>query len=78
MFDPLTAPYQRLVGRRGVPPDAAARRIRNRQTVAAAMLLQTGQVDAALVGGSGDWWRQMEYLATDYPPTRRCLAGSSP
>jgi malate dehydrogenase (oxaloacetate-decarboxylating)(NADP+) len=67
VFDPLTAPYQRLVGRRGVPPDAAARRIRNRQTVAAAMLLQTGQVDAALCGGSGDWWRQMEYLLPIIP-----------
>jgi len=62
IFDPLVAPYQRLVGRRGVPPDAAARRMRNRATVAAAMLLQTGQVDAALCGGTGDWWRQMEYL----------------
>jgi malate dehydrogenase (oxaloacetate-decarboxylating)(NADP+) len=67
VFDPLTAPYQRLVGRRGVPPDAAARRIRNRQTVSAAMLLQTGQVDAALCGGSGDWWRQMEYLLPIIP-----------
>jgi malate dehydrogenase (oxaloacetate-decarboxylating)(NADP+) len=67
VFDPLVAPYQRLVGRRGVPPDAAARRIRNRQTVAAAMLLQTGQVDAALCGGTGDWWRQMEYLLPIIP-----------
>jgi malate dehydrogenase (oxaloacetate-decarboxylating)(NADP+) len=67
VFDPLTAPYQRLVGRRGVPPDAAARRMRNRQTVAAAMLLQTGHVDAALCGGSGDWWRQMEYLMPIIP-----------
>ena len=36
--------YQRLVGRRGVPPDAAARRMLRRPTVAAAMLLQAGQV----------------------------------
>ncbi len=67
VFDPLVAPYQRLVSRRGVPPDAAARRVRNRQTVAAAMLLHTGQVDAALCGGSGDWWRQMEYLMPIIP-----------
>ncbi len=67
VFDPLMAPYQRLAARRGVPPDAAARRVRNRQTVAAAMLLQTGQVDAALCGGSGDWWRQMEYLLPIIP-----------
>jgi malate dehydrogenase (oxaloacetate-decarboxylating)(NADP+) len=66
-FDALVAPYQRLVGRRGVPPDAAARRIRNRQTVAAGMLLHTGQVGAALCGGTGDWWRQMEYLLPIIP-----------
>jgi malate dehydrogenase (oxaloacetate-decarboxylating)(NADP+) len=67
LFDPLVAPYQLLVGRRGVPPDAAARRMRNRPTVVAAMLLQTGQVDAALCGGTGDWWRQMEYLLPIIP-----------
>ena len=67
IFDPLVAPYQHLVGRRGVPPDAAARRMRNRATVAAAMLLQAGQVDAALCGGTGDWWRQMEYLLPIIP-----------
>jgi malate dehydrogenase (oxaloacetate-decarboxylating)(NADP+) len=66
-FAALVAPYQRLVGRRGVPPDAAARRIRNRQTVAAGMLLHTGQVGAALCGGTGDWWRQMEYLLPIIP-----------
>jgi malate dehydrogenase (oxaloacetate-decarboxylating)(NADP+) len=62
VFDPLVAEYQRLVGRRGAPPDAAARRVHNRATVAAAMLLQTGQVDAAICGGSGDWWRHMQYV----------------
>ena len=67
IFAPLVAPYQRLVARRGVPPDAAAKRIGNRDTVAAAMLLQTGQVDAALCGGSGDWWRQMDYLLPIIP-----------
>jgi malate dehydrogenase (oxaloacetate-decarboxylating)(NADP+) len=67
VFDSLVAPYQRLVGRRGVPPDAAALRVRTRSTVAAAMLLQTGQVDAALCGGSGNWWRQMEYLLPIIP-----------
>jgi malate dehydrogenase (oxaloacetate-decarboxylating)(NADP+) len=67
LFDAMVPAYQVLVGRRGVPPDAAARRMRNRATVAAAMLLQTGQVDAALCGGSGDWWRQMEYLLPIIP-----------
>ena len=59
---PLVSEYQRLAGRRGVPPDAAARRLRTLPTVAAAMLLQSGQVDAAVVGGSGDWWRHMQYV----------------
>jgi malate dehydrogenase (oxaloacetate-decarboxylating)(NADP+) len=66
-FDPLVEPYQLLVGRRGVPPEAAARRVRTRHTVAAAMLLATGQADAALCGGSGDWWRQIEYLMPIVP-----------
>ncbi len=70
VFDPLVQPYQALVGRRGVPPDAAARRMRNRQTVLAAMLLHTHQVDAALCGGTGDWLRQMEYLMPIIPKRR--------
>ena len=49
------------VGRRGVPPDAAARRVGNRPTVAAALLLESGQVDAALAGGTGTWMRQWHY-----------------
>jgi malate dehydrogenase (oxaloacetate-decarboxylating)(NADP+) len=67
VFDPLIEPYQRLVGRRGVPPDSAARRVRTRPTVAAAMLLHTGQVQAALCGGNGEWWRQIEYLLPIVP-----------
>lgn len=64
---PLVGDYQRLVGRKGVPPDAAARRMRNRQTVVAAMMLQSGMVDAAICGGSGDWWRHMEYVMPVIP-----------
>jgi len=55
VFGPLLAPYQAKVGRRGTPPDAAARALLTQPTVAAAMLLETGQVDAALTGGSGNW-----------------------
>jgi malate dehydrogenase (oxaloacetate-decarboxylating)(NADP+) len=69
VFDPLVADYQRLVGRRGVPPDAAARRLGNRTTVAAAMLLHAGKVDAAICGGSGDWWQHMQ-LALPIIPKR--------
>ncbi len=62
IFAPLIAEYQILAGRRGTPPDAAARRMLTRPTVAAAMLLEAGHADAAIVGGSGDWWRHMEYV----------------
>jgi malate dehydrogenase (oxaloacetate-decarboxylating)(NADP+) len=55
VFAPLVELYGRKVGRRGVPPDAAARRVGNRPTVAAALLLATGQADACLCGGTGDW-----------------------
>ena len=67
VFAPLLGEYQRLVGRRGAPPDAAARRLRTRPTVAAAMLLQAGIADAAVVGGSGDWWRHMQYIIPIIP-----------
>ena len=62
VFGPLAEQYSMLVGRRGVPPDAARRRIMRRSTVAAGMLLHAGQVDAAICGGTGDWWRHMTYL----------------
>jgi malate dehydrogenase (oxaloacetate-decarboxylating)(NADP+) len=67
VFDALIEPYQTLVGRRGVPPEAAARRVRTRATVTAAMLLHTGQAQAALCGGTGEWWRQIEYLLPIIP-----------
>ncbi|MBN9587704.1 MAG: NADP-dependent malic enzyme [Alphaproteobacteria bacterium] len=54
----LAERYQRRVERKGVPPDAAARWIRSRHGIAAAMLLEHGEVDAALCGGLGDWSRQ--------------------
>ncbi|HVI31455.1 NADP-dependent malic enzyme [Phenylobacterium sp.] len=57
----LETRYARLVGRRGISPPAAVRRVRTRPTVTASLLLETGHVDAALVGGQGDWWRHMSY-----------------
>ncbi len=67
MLAPLVPVYQDLVGRRGAPPDAAARRMRNRATVIAAMMLHAGMVDAAICGGSGDWWRHMGYIMPIIP-----------
>ncbi|MBO9546651.1 NADP-dependent malic enzyme [Caulobacter sp.] len=67
LFAPLVAEYQGLVGRRGVPPSAAQRRVEGRRTVAASMLLSSGYVEAALVGGSGDWWQHMTYVLPIIP-----------
>ncbi len=66
-FGPLLADYQQLVGRRGTPPAAAARRLANRSAVAAAMLLRAGLADAALIGGSGEWWQQVQYVLPIIP-----------
>jgi malate dehydrogenase (oxaloacetate-decarboxylating)(NADP+) len=67
LFAPLVERYQGLVSRRGVPPLAAERRVTSRRTVSASMLLQAGLVDAALVGGTGDWWQHMTYVLPIIP-----------
>ncbi len=59
---PLIATYAALVGRRGIPPAAAARYVRNRPTVLASLMLHAGHADGAVCGGTGDWWRHMEYV----------------
>ena len=67
VFDKLIAGYQLLSGRRGTPPEPAARRIASRASVAAAMLLHDGQADAAICGGTGGWWRQIQYILPIIP-----------
>jgi malate dehydrogenase (oxaloacetate-decarboxylating)(NADP+) len=67
VFAPLLPAYQRLAGRRGVPPAAAARRLATRTSVAAAMLLHSGGADAAICGGTADWWQQMRYILPIIP-----------
>ena len=59
IFLPLAERYQRLVERKGIQPESAARWIKSRQGIAAAMLLEAGEADAALCGGLGDWTRQL-------------------
>ena len=73
LFDRLRPDYIRLAGRRGVPPEIAARSLRTRGAVAAAMLLHAGEVDAALVGGPANWWRQVQYILPIIP---RCAGAS--
>jgi malate dehydrogenase (oxaloacetate-decarboxylating)(NADP+) len=67
VFGPLVADYRRLVGRRGIPPDDAAQSLPRRKTVAAAMLLHAGLADAAVCGGSANWWRQVQYVLPIIP-----------
>jgi malate dehydrogenase (oxaloacetate-decarboxylating)(NADP+) len=61
IFAPLTRLYQERVGRRGVNPGAAERRVRTRPSVAGALLLESGQADAALIGGRGDWMNEWDH-----------------
>jgi malate dehydrogenase (oxaloacetate-decarboxylating)(NADP+) len=67
LFASILADYEKRVGRRGVPPDAAARSLMRRQTVAAAALLAAGEADAGICGGTGDWWRQFQYALPIIP-----------
>ena len=66
-FAPLTERYQRMVERRGVQPESAARWLATRHGIAAAMLLDAGEVDAALCGGLGDWTRQLSNILPIIP-----------
>jgi len=67
VFAPLVRQYQIIMGRRGEPPASAARRVATRGSVAAAMLLHAGEADAAICGGSGNWWRQVQYVLPIIP-----------
>ena len=50
-----------------MPPEAAARRVRTRPTVAAGDAAAAGLADAAICGGTGAWWRQMQYVMPIIP-----------
>ena len=67
VFSPLLPDYQMLAGRRGIPPGDAANDLARRHTVAAAMLLHAGLADAAICGGSANWWRQVQYVLPIIP-----------
>ncbi|MBV9118818.1 MAG: NADP-dependent malic enzyme, partial [Acetobacteraceae bacterium] len=58
---------QRLAGRRGVPMEIAQRALAARPAVAAAMLLRAGLADAAICGGVGNWWRQIQHVLPIIP-----------
>ncbi len=67
VFRPLVPAYQNLVGRQGTPPGPAEGRVASRPSVAAAMMLHAGLADAAICGGTGAWWRQIQYILPIIP-----------
>ena len=67
VIGPLTEKYASMVERRGIPPEAAARWVRNRHGICATMMLVNGDVDAALCGGLGDWSRQLTNIMPIIP-----------
>ncbi|MBA4091113.1 NADP-dependent malic enzyme [Sphingomonas sp. VDB2] len=58
----LVEAYRTVASRRGVPADEILRHVYRRPTITAAMLLRTGRVDAALVGGRSEYWGQVEHV----------------
>ncbi len=58
----LVEAYRAIAARKGVPSDEILRHVYRRPTVTAAMLLSTGRVDAALVGGRSEYWGQVEHV----------------
>ena len=59
---PLVEAYRAVAARKGVPDAEITRHVYRRPTVTAAMLLRTGHVQAALVGGNSEYWGQMEHV----------------
>ncbi|MCK8787523.1 NADP-dependent malic enzyme [Roseomonas sp. NAR14] len=57
----LIGEYQRRVVRRGVTPEAAVRRFHTRPAVVGATLLEVGEADACICGGTADWMRTWNY-----------------
>ncbi|MHA3794102.1 NADP-dependent malic enzyme [Sphingomonas sp. YL-JM2C] len=62
ILGPLVDAYRAVAGRRGVPSAEIVRHVYRRPTVTAAMLLRTGHVEAALVGGNSEYWGQVEHV----------------
>jgi malate dehydrogenase (oxaloacetate-decarboxylating)(NADP+) len=62
ILEPLAQEYRRIAGRKGVAAGEVQRHVYRRPTVTAAMLLRTGRVDAALVGGNSEYWSQIEHV----------------
>ncbi|WP_028055935.1 NADP-dependent malic enzyme [Sphingobium bisphenolivorans] len=57
----LVEAYRAIAARKGVSSAEVTRHVYRRPSVTAAMLLRTGRVDAALVGGNSDFWGEVEH-----------------
>jgi len=58
----LVEAYRAIAARRGVSSAEVVRHVYRRPSVTAAMLLRTGCVDAALVGGNSEYWGEVEHV----------------
>ncbi|WP_327754667.1 NADP-dependent malic enzyme [Sphingobium sp. SJ10-10] len=58
----LVEAYRSVAARRGVSSNEVVRHVYRRPSVTAAMLLRTGRVDAALVGGNSEYWGEVEHV----------------
>lgn len=58
----LVEAYRAVAARRGVSSNEVVRHVYRRPSVTAAMLLRTGRVDAALVGGNSEYWGEVEHV----------------
>ncbi|VWX47183.1 NADP-dependent malic enzyme [Novosphingobium sp. 9U] len=58
----LVPAYQAKVARLGMALEESRRLLFRRPSVVAAMLLNSGHVDAALVGGNSEWWGQVKLI----------------
>ncbi|MDI1297273.1 MAG: NADP-dependent malic enzyme [bacterium] len=62
VMNELVEAYRVVASRKGVPAAEVLRHVYRRPTVTAAMLLRTGRVDAALVGGNSEYWAEVEHV----------------
>ncbi|HSP58162.1 MAG TPA: NADP-dependent malic enzyme [Halomonas sp.] len=58
----LASEYHRLMGRRGVHPEAAEKRVRSRATILASLLLRRGDVDAMIAGPVGTYHDHLDLV----------------
>ncbi|OJA04349.1 NADP-dependent malic enzyme [Halomonas sp. QHL1] len=58
----LASEYHKLMGRRGVHPEAAEKRVRSRATILASLLLRRGDVDAMIAGPVGTYHEHLDLV----------------